>query len=143
MIGINKLEGIRHNYDDIINYDYPVSSVSMESRACQFAPFAALTGYGDEIREKARIVDSRIDISDDLKEKINSKLLILSSMINDNPLVTIIYFVPDRKKNGGKYETISNRVKSIDLYKYEIVFVDKVRILINDIIDIDIKKAND
>ena len=51
-----------------------------------------------------------------------------------------MYLVPG--KNGGKYETISNRVKSIDLYKYEIVFVDKVRILINDIIDIDIKKAN-
>lgn len=138
MIEINKLEDIKHRYDDIINYDYPVSLVSMESRACQFAPFAALTGFGDEIREKSRIIDSRIDISDDLKEEINNKLLIVSNMIDDNPNITITYFLTDK----DKYITISNRVKKIDLYNYEIVFVDKVRIPINDIIYIDIKKAN-
>lgn len=142
MIGISKLEDIKHKYDDIINYDYPVSLASMESRASQFAPFAALTGFGDEIRKKARIVDSRIDISDDLKEEINNKLLIISNMIDDNPYIAITYFVADKNMNVGKYITISNRVKKIDLYNYEIVFVDKVRISINDIIYIDIKKAN-
>lgn len=142
MIEINKLEDIKHKYDDIINYDYPVSLVSMESRASQFAPFAALTGFGDEIRKKARIVDSRIDISDDLKEEINNKLLIISNMIDDNPYITITYFVADKNMNVGKYITISNHVKKIDLYNYELVFVDKLRIPINDIIDINIKKAN-
>ena len=141
MIEINKLGGIRHNYDDIINYNYPVSFISMESRACQFAPFAALTGYGDEINEASRIVDSKIDISDDLKEEINNKLLIIQNMIK--PYISVTYFVPDKKKSGGKYITISNIVKKIDLYNYEIVFTDKSRILINDIINIEIKKAND
>lgn len=139
MIEINKLGGIRHNYDDIINYNYPVSFISMESRACQFAPFAALTGYGDEINEASRIVDSKIDISDDLKEEINNKLLIIQNMIK--PYISVTYFVPDKKKSGGKYITISNIVKKIDLYNYEIVFTDKSRILINDIINIEIKKS--
>ena len=44
-------------YDDIINLPHHVSKVhpqlSIEQRAAQFAPFAALTGYGDEVNETA------------------------------------------------------------------------------------------
>lgn len=46
------------NYDDIINLPHPVSKnhpqMSMASRAAQFAPFAALTGYGEAISETVR-----------------------------------------------------------------------------------------
>lgn len=42
------------NYDDIINLPHHVSKrhpqMSMWSRAAQFAPFSALTGYGDAIK---------------------------------------------------------------------------------------------
>ena len=41
------------NYDDIINLPHPVSKnhpqMPMASRAAQFAPFAALTGYSEAI----------------------------------------------------------------------------------------------
>ena len=43
-------------YDDIINLKRPESKhpkMSMTDRAGQFAPFAALTGYGDAISETA------------------------------------------------------------------------------------------
>jgi hypothetical protein len=33
--------------------------MSLHDRAAQFAPFAALSGYDDMVREKARIVDDR------------------------------------------------------------------------------------
>lgn len=46
------------NYDDIINLPHPVSKnhpqMPMASRAAQFAPFAALTGYGEAISETVR-----------------------------------------------------------------------------------------
>ncbi len=46
------------NYDDIINLPHHVSKshpqMSMWSRAAQFAPFAALTGYDDAIKETAK-----------------------------------------------------------------------------------------
>ena len=44
-----------NNYDDIINLPHHVSvkhpRLSKEQRAAQFAPFAALTGYGDAIKK--------------------------------------------------------------------------------------------
>ncbi len=44
-------------YDDIINLPHHVSkrhkAMSMENRAAQFAPFAALTGYSDAIDKTA------------------------------------------------------------------------------------------
>lgn len=43
------------NYDDIINLPHHVSKnhprMSMYQRAAQFAPFAALAGYEDAIRQ--------------------------------------------------------------------------------------------
>ena len=43
------------NYDDIIDFPHHVSKrhpqMSMWNRAAQFAPFAALTGYDDAIKE--------------------------------------------------------------------------------------------
>jgi hypothetical protein len=49
---------MRNDYDDIINLPHYEPKhhprMSMWSRAAQFAPFAALTGYDDAIRDTAR-----------------------------------------------------------------------------------------
>ena len=49
-------------YADIINLPHPASKrhprMSMLDRAAQFAPFAALTGYGDVIDATARRVNA-------------------------------------------------------------------------------------
>ena len=54
------------NYDDIINLPHHISKthprLSIEQRAAQFAPFAALTGYDEQIKETARLTENRIDI---------------------------------------------------------------------------------
>ena len=45
-----------NNYDDIINLNRPISKhsrLSIESRASQFAPFAALVGYDEAVKETA------------------------------------------------------------------------------------------
>lgn len=46
------------HYEDIINLPHPVSKnhpqMPMASRAAQFAPFAALTGYGEAIKETVK-----------------------------------------------------------------------------------------
>lgn len=52
-----------YKYEDIINLPHHVSKkhpqMPIESRAAQFAPFAALTGYGDAIKETERFVNNK------------------------------------------------------------------------------------
>ena len=58
-----------NNYDDIINLNRPISKhshQSIESRASQFAPFAALVGYDSAIKETPR----NEDLIDSLDDKV-------------------------------------------------------------------------
>lgn len=137
---INKLGDIRHDYSDIINLKRPLShynKMSIQNRASQFAPFAALTGYGDEIKEKARITSKKIELSEDKKMYLNDKLIKIQDIINQNPIVRIIYFVKDMKKEGGKYIEYKGIIKRIDNVYKKIIFKDKI-IFLNDIIEIDL-----
>ncbi len=127
------------NYDDIINLNRPISKhphQSVESRASQFAPFAALVGYDEQVKETARLTDKRIEIDDGLREILNNKLNYLNEHIKDNIEVTITYFVNDSKKDGGKYITIINKIKRINNEEQTIKFIDNKVISMNDIISI-------
>lgn len=127
------------NYDDIINLDRPASKhsrLSIDSRAAQFAPFAALTGYESAIKETARLTDKRIEIDDGLREMLNSKLNYLSNNIKDRNEITITYFIKDNKKNGGKYISTKGIVTRIDPINEIIKLEDKTIIAMKDIINI-------
>lgn len=127
-----------NKYDDIINLPHHVSKtrkpMSLYNRAAQFAPFAALTGYDDEIKETARLTEQRIELSDELKTVLNQKLQFISQNINLHPKVTITYFEPDNKKNGGFYKSISGNVRRIDEVEKCLVFTNKLKIYFSDII---------
>lgn len=127
-------------YDDIINLPHHVSKkhpqMSIESRSAQFAPFAALTGHSDAIKETARLTDERIEINEELKTIIDKKLQIIQEQISSRPEVSITYFMPDEKKNGGKYVTVVGNVKKIDEYKQVIILTDNTIIPINEMIDV-------
>ena len=129
-------------YDDIIKLSHHISKkhlqMSMEERAAQFAPFAALVGYEDAVEETARITTKRIELNEEEKNALDIKLQMLNEQIHIQiyPNVTIMYFVPDLKKNGGKYIKISGTVKKIDEYKQLIILDDKTEIPISEIISI-------
>ena len=130
------------DYKDIINMPHyePKNHprMSIESRAAQFAPFAALTGYGDAVKETARLTDNRIELDEEEKELLDKKMQMLQSKIKTSPLVRITYFIPDKKKQGGKYVTVKDNLKKIDKYKYTITLEGNTEILINEIIALDI-----
>ena len=94
-------------YDDIINLPHHVSKkhpqMSLHDRAAQFAPFAALTGYDEEVKEVSRITDQFHPLESKKKEEINQKLCILQEIQYEHPLISICYFVPDKRKEGGSY----------------------------------------
>ena len=129
-----------HNYDDIINLEHHKSKkhppMSLYARSAQFAPFAALTGYEDAVRETARETTERIDIDDEIKAILDGKIQILLEQIKKRPEVSITYFINDLKKEGGAYITVEGIIKKIDTYNQKIVLVNKTEIPINDIIDI-------
>ena len=127
------------NYSDIINLSRPVSKrprMSLEQRSAQFAPFAALTGYEGQVKETARLTNKKIEINEELKEILNKKIQLIQKKIKEQPQIEITYFIPDLKKEGGRYETICNAIQKIDMYTNEFVMLDGTRININDIIDI-------
>ena len=133
---------ISHKYDDIINMPHHISKkhpqMSMQARAAQFAPFAALTGYADSIYEVQRTTSDRIELDEDVKEALNEKLNKIKNDIQNNPTVTFTYFIPDLKKDGGEYVTITDRVIKIDDYKKLIRLENKTQIPIFEIVDIEI-----
>ena len=128
------------NYDDIINLPHHVSQkrrqMSSENRAAQFAPFSALTGYSDAIKETGRLTDKKIELDEERKIILNTKLQILNENLKNKPEITITYFVKDHKKNGGAYKDINGIIKKINIYEQEILLEDKTKILLNDIFDI-------
>lgn len=132
-----------NKYKDIINLPHHVSKtrnpMSLYNRAAQFAPFAALTGYDEAIKEKARLTEQRIELSDEFKNILNQKLQILNKNINSQPKVTITYFELDNKKSGGVYKTISGNIKRIDEYNKKLIFLDKNELRFNEIHDIEIE----
>lgn len=125
-------------YNDIINMPHHVSKthpqMSLKARSAQFAPFAALTGYGDVINETGRLTNEKIEIDDELKEILNEEIMKIKSKLSKRLTISFTYFIPDTKKNGGKYVTVKGIVKKVN--DNSIILEDKTEILIEDVIDI-------
>ena len=129
------------DYSDIINLPHHVSKnhpqMSREARAAQFAPFAALTGYDDVIHETARLTEGQVELEEYDSERLNRKFAELMTILDDHPEITVSYFLPDERKAGGSYTTVSGTVKKIDTYEHLLWMDDGTEIPIGNIIDID------
>ena len=132
---------IDRNYDDMINMPCPTSPrhprMPRADRAAQFAPFAALTGYDAAIDETGRLTDQKIDISEYMREKLDLKQNFLADIIDEQPEISVTYFVPDKKKSGGAYVTANGRLKQIDEYEQLIILTDGKKIPIQEVYSIE------
>ena len=92
-------------YDDILHLPHHRSEthapMSMRERAAQFSSFRALTGYEAAIGEAGRLTDRRAQRSEELQQKLNETLLHLETQLREKPRVTVTYFRPDPRKEGG------------------------------------------
>lgn len=132
-----------NEYDDIISLPHHVSSgrphMPAADRAAQFAPFAALTGYADVIRETARLTDPAPELTEDEKEAMDHKMLCFLHMPGEPPELLFTYFVPDEKKAGGTYRCVSGIVRKIEEISGCILLEDGTRIPKDCVVDIDKK----
>lgn len=131
------------NYEDIRNHErYQLkhhTPMSLESRAAQFAPFAALVGYDEEIGEAARSTDGREELSEDAIDALNQAFQKLLEHEEERPLVMVIYFQPDAKKDGGRYMTYTGNFRFYDAEKRVMKFVDGMVIGVELVCRIEIK----
>ena len=127
-------------YDDLLNKPHHVSKtrkqISQYDRAAQFAPFAALTGYGEAINETGRIVEKRKTLTEEEQDIISSRLFQINERIKEKIEVTVIHFVSDKKKDGGFYKSYKGVVKKVDEYEQRLVFEDKTRIQFEDLLSL-------
>ena len=128
-------------YNDIIELPHHTSSkrprMPQHDRAAQFAPFAALVGYGDDVKESARLTDAKIELDDYEKSALDMRLRILQEDPAGAPEVTVTYFLPDERKAGGSYVSVTGKVKRIDTVKSVVIMECGVIIPIDDIYGID------
>ena len=120
------------NYKDIINEPryIPVgrASMSVGDRAAQFSAFAALTGFDGMIRESGRLTDSRVELDESVKAVIDEALRELMEQLDEQPLVNLVWFKPDKNKAGGAYIPYTGHLKKVDTYHRLLIFTDGTQI---------------
>lgn len=128
-------------YDDILRLTRPQSKkhrpMPMEDRAAQFSPFAALTGYDAAVSETARCTEERIELDPQEAERLGERLAALIKRQQEQPELSLLYFVPDARKAGGAYVTVSGRLKKITDFPRCIYLTDGSRIPIEDIVAVE------
>ena len=119
-----------NSYEDIIHLPHHRSTIrpcmSIHDRAAQFAPFAALTGH-----------DAAIELDESQRSVINDKLLILLSNLPQCPEVTVTFFQPDARKQGGTYRSLTSTVRKLDSFSETMVLSDGTVIPFSRITDLD------
>ncbi len=111
--------------------------MSRYDRSVQFAPFAALTGYDDAVRETARLTAGEIVLLDDEKDRIDKRIAYIMENISSVAEYTLTYFRPDEKKSGGEYVEKTGSIRRIDVVNGKVIFTDRSIVNIDRIIDVD------
>ena len=132
-------------YEDMLELPHPVSKMHPQmprrDRAAQFAPFAALTGYEEAVREATRITEEKMILDEDSKVQLDWKLRCLQEKVEEKPVITVTYFMKDERKKGGKYVTVTGVLKKIDSYTHQFVLENGEEIPVEDVVSLDIEHA--
>ena len=122
------MENAKEKYADIITLPHHKAAnrkpMSLYDRAAQFAPFAALVGYDEMITEEARLTDAETPLSEGDIEVLNRKLSLILDMVEEkqHPEITVVYFEPDVRKDGGRFLQAQGTVKAIDPIEGRLIF---------------------
>ena len=126
-----------HRYDDMIGLPHPVSKrhppMERIKRAAQFAAFDALTGFGAAIAEARRETEEKLELREDMIDVIHARLAVIGQHIKEQPNVAVTYFLPDEKKAGGRYVTVSGNVRKMDGTGHRMIMADGTGIPIDNV----------
>ena len=126
-----------HRYDDMIGLGHPISRthppMARGKRAAQFAAFDALSVFGEAIFEAGRETEEKKELSEDMIDMIDAKLAVIEQHIKEQPSISVTCFLPDTKKAGGRYVTVSGNVKMLDGIERSIIMTDRTKIPVENI----------
>lgn len=121
-------------YQRILYLQRPVSNrhpMAVERRAKQFAPFAALKGLEETIREKEYIYEKKRVLPEEKNNDLDMKLKILKPGME----IQAEYFEENEKRPGyGQYHTVKGRVDFYDPVVY--LCIGNVEIKIHNLYDL-------
>ena len=127
-------------YGDMLYMTYPFQTdrprMNRADRAAQFSPFAALTGYEAAAEETRRLTQPKIELDESEKELLDIRLHDLETQFSQRPEITITYFIPDTKKEGGAYHTFTGNITKIDHTRRSLILANGEIIPIENIYDI-------
>ena len=92
-----------------------------------------MTGFGAAVGETARLTAERRELSPQDAEELDRRLAALIARLPDRPEVTVELFVPDDRKAGGAYVTVTGRVRHISVPERTLVMEDGTVIPIEDV----------
>ena len=131
-----------HRYDDIMQLPHHQSTkrahMSLHDRAAQFAPFAALTGHEAAIEETARLTEEEITLDEAAIATINEILYEISQHLSEKWKVSITYFRPDARKQGGAYLTDVGCIQKIKDTEHLVIMDSGMHIKMEQIIKIEV-----
>ena len=107
-----------------------------ENRAAQFSPFDPLDGYEESVIETARETDGERWLDEESISAINRTLAFLKPRLKDRPAVTVTWYEPDARKEGGAYRTATAEVRTIDEYEALLFLADGTRIPLDRILSL-------
>ena len=114
-------------YGDIIDLPHPRSRkhppMSLHDRAAQFAPFAALSGYDEMIDEESRRTERWVEPGESELEELDRTFRYLQDELRAGrrPEISVLHFVPDSRKAGGRYETAAGVLRRLDMHEKRLV----------------------
>ena len=125
-------------YDDIISLPHPTSKrhprMPIRDRASIFSPFAALSGHGAAIAEIARLTEQRTELDEDTRAELDRRQAILLEHIDEQPEITVTWFQPDERKDGGAYLTATGRLKMLRELERILILTDGTEIPLKDVV---------
>lgn len=103
-------------------------AISKNDRAKQFLPFDALTGFREALKEKEKVFEERIELTEEMGNEISN---IINRIEKDSVIIVRYYY-------QGKYIEIKGIVETLDRIKKKIILQNDIVINIEDIVKIEI-----
>jgi len=91
----------------------------------------------DAVGETARLTEQHRELDEQEQVELNRRLAFLASKLDEQPDVTIEYFVPNEYKAGGAYVKIIGRVAKISAAEQLISMQDGQSIIITNVAAVD------